>query len=178
MVCRRRAWVHVAVLVGACAGCAPAKLENTVDTLRQNHATLAERAAELTQRFATVEQSQAALAARAAAAEDKLARLQGIAADIEAVKAYFKQVEDSIRSLRADTVILLDEQRARVDEGREEYLRILRGQEQLLRGILPQLGEAIQKLQQKLPESEGRLAEAPAFPELHGSAPPGGPECQ
>jgi conjugal transfer/entry exclusion protein len=68
-----------------------------------------------------------------------VASLKGMAADVDAVKAYFKQVSDSMRAMRDDMVRLLDEQSQRVEEGRQEYVRILQAQEQVLKGLLPEL---------------------------------------
>lgn len=134
-----------------CAGCAPRGLQ---------------------QRVAALEQNQTRLTKRAVAAEKGLADLQAFAADVEAVKAYFKQVADKMRAMRNDMVRLLDEQSMRVEEGRKEYVRILRSQEQVLQKMLPQPAKAIQTLEQKLPAAEEAVSGKPAAPALKSTPSP------
>ncbi|NQT85355.1 hypothetical protein HQ560_01235 [bacterium] len=124
-------------------------------------------------RLATLEQQQADLVRRTATAEAAVERFKNLGADVEAVKAYFKQVADRVRGMRDDMVRLLDEQSLLVEEGRKEYVRILRVQEQVLSKLLPEVTKAIQSLEKKLPEAGATLPAAPPPPDL--GATPGPP---
>jgi len=123
-------------------------------------------------RVAALERQQAALAQQAAAAAAAAERFKNLGADVEAVKAYFKQVADRVRTMRDDMVRLLDEQSMLIEEGRSEYIRILRAQEKVLSDLLPELSKAIAKLDKKLPDADGTIPKAPATP---GVRPPPGP---
>lgn len=122
---------------------------------------------ELTARLTQLEQEHAQLVQRTAAAEKRLAEFHAFAADIDAVKAYFKQVSDSLRSMRSDMVRLLDEQHQRVEEGRQEQIRVLRAQERIITQLLPEIARAIQALEKKLPQPNAAIpapTEPPALP--------------
>jgi hypothetical protein len=121
----------------------------------------------LESRLAQLEKQQRDLARRATAAEAELARLRNLGADVEAVKAYFKQVADRVRTIRDDMVRLLDEQSMRVEEGRQEYVRILRTQEQVLSKLVPEVAKAIQSLEKKLPQAGSTLPKGPEPPKLN-----------
>jgi len=131
---------------------------------------------ELERRIAVLEQSQAKLAQETAAATQKVQKLETLAADVDAVKAYFKEVSDKVRAMRDDIMRLLDEQSMRVDEGRQAYLRVLRIQEKTLQALLPMLDKAIKALEKKLPEARKAVAPPPAPPVL-GTTPAATPSA-
>jgi hypothetical protein len=108
-----------------------------------------------------LQQRVARLEERTAAVEKDVNGLTTMAADVEAVKAYFKEVSDKVRAMRDDTIRMLDEQSLRVEEGRKEYLRILQMQEKVLEDLLPALKTAIQALEKELPPAEKSLAPPP-----------------
>lgn len=101
-----------------------------------------------------VEQRVEALERQQAALDSRVKKLERFDADVEAVRAYFKQVSGKVRSMRDDIVALLDEQSLLVQEGRAQYIRVLRRQKQLLADMQAEIDRAVKELEKDLPEAE------------------------
>jgi len=108
----------------------------------------------------------AAVKGEAAAAVKSSKQAAGLAADIDAVKAYFKQVSDKVRSMRDDIVRLLDEQNVRIDEGRKAYLKVLQHQKQVLEATQAELDKAMKVLDPTAVKVEGNVTDAPPRPKI------------
>jgi len=169
-----------AVWVMACVGCATqedlANVERrlrTVDSRTQQMDTQLRRLADLSKEVATLKTELAAVKQRAASADSTATtalnnskQAAGLAADIDAVKAYFKQVSDKVRSMRDDIVRILDEQNLRIDEGRKEYLKVLEHQKKVLEATQVELDNAIKVLAPKPPPAEKGVSDAPPPPKM------------
>jgi len=94
-----------------------------------------------------------------------------LSADLEAERAYFKDVKDYVRLMRDDTVGLIDEQRKRVEEGRAEYLRILRRQKELMVSLQGEVDLAMTELEKKPAQAGATIPQPPATPAFKAGTP-------
>lgn len=131
------------LIVVALAGCAETKLEKRVSAL---------------------EMSVGRLETAAAKVDAQMNQLGKLSADLEAERAYFRDVKEYVRLMRDDTVTLIDDQRKKVEEGREEYLRILRREADLLQSLQGEVNAAMGELEKKPVAASVAVPQPPADP--------------
>ena len=98
--------------------------------------------------------------------DSRIDKIEVISADLDAIKAYFKDVSTRTREMRDDMVGILDEQNVRVDEGRASYIKILQRQKEMLAGMQAEVDKAIQALNKELPVPAKAVSETPVAPAL------------
>jgi len=109
----------------ACAACAPRKLVERVTLLEERNDQLTARTTSL---------------------EKKMTRVEALVDEVEAAKAYTREVADKLTAIRDRYARLLDEQNQRIDDGRKAYISVLQAQRVSLQQRLRELDRAIADL--------------------------------
>jgi ABC-type transporter Mla subunit MlaD len=143
-----------AVLAALLSGCASSKVN---ERLQGMEGTLAQVNASMSQM------------------DQRLARLEQFSTDVDAVKSYSKDVSDRVRAMRDDTVRLLDEHRVLMEEGRDEYLRVLLQQKVMLNGMIREIDTAVRALEKRSPRPDAAVTPAPVLPVAPPAPPPAKP---
>ena len=125
----------VASLAVCCSGCVSTK-----------------RFAELQEEVRSVDADDRAIDEDVAKANRRIDDLKSLTADVKAVRGYFLEVKESVRQMRDETILLLDEYRVGIEETRAGYVRALRGQQDSIQVVIDELeknvsagGESIAK---------------------------------
>ena len=125
----------------------------------------------LDKRVLKLEDTVSQLDRKSAENDQRLRRLDNLDSDLDAIKAYFKEVREQVRAMRDDIVKLIDEQNLVVEKGRKEYLRILLRQKDMLDRMQKELDEAAKELNAPLPAAQAAVAAEPANPTLQSNNP-------
>ena len=125
----------------------------------------------LDKRVLKLEDTVSQLDRKSAENDQRLRRLDNLDSDLDAIKAYFKEVREQVRAMRDDIVKLIDEQNLVVEKGRKEYLRILLRQKDMLDRMQKELDEAAKELNAPLPAAQSAVAAEPATPTLQSNNP-------
>jgi predicted nuclease with TOPRIM domain len=107
-----------------------------------------------------------------------VASLEKLPQEVGSAKAYASQVTEKVKAMRAETVRMLEEQRVLAESGREEYLRILRREQELLKGLEGEMQVAIDELQKKSPSPERVIGREPAAGFSSPDRPAASPDAQ
>jgi len=132
-----------------CLGCLNSEARRRLETLENKQAQLREDFDGIGSKLDTVD------------------RMGQLAADLEAVKAYFKEVSDRMRVMRHDVVTALDEQNARIEEGRREYVKVLKRQQVMLAYMQQEIERALKELEKTPPEADKTVTEEAPQPKLN-----------
>lgn len=146
-----RIFIPAAALAVLLAGCASSRLDDRVLKLEDTVSRLDRKAAETDMR---------------------LGRLDALDSNAEAIKAYFREVREQVRSMRGDIVKLIDEQSLAVEKGRKEYLRILLRQKEMLDRMQKEVEMAARELNAPLPDAQSAVTAAPGEPALKSETAP------
>lgn len=124
----------------------------------------------LDQRIIKLEDTVSQLNRKVEETDQHVCRLDNLKSDVEAVKAYFKEVQEKVRAMRDDIVKLIDEQSLVVEKGRKEYLRILLRQKDMLDQMQKDVEKAAKELNAPLPDTPIAVTTEPDAPIMKSNA--------
>lgn len=87
-----------------------------------------------------------------------------LSADVDATRAYMKQVADNLRELHVKTALMLDTQNQYISEGRKAYLQVLEEEMKVLRSKLDAMDKAVDILKKEMPAAKEGLPSEPNVP--------------